>query len=122
VIEWRRARDAGVLAGPPRPRGRPAGDPRDAQIARLQKQTARLEQAVTGGQLTGIREEFVALKVLDLVRRQLRLGATASPAFVPPLLRQKISSPDVRPGCHEVPERSMTGQPEVQEGRTAALA
>ena len=25
VIEWRRARDAGVLAGPARPRGRPAG-------------------------------------------------------------------------------------------------
>ena len=24
VIEWRRARDAGTLAGPPRPRGRPA--------------------------------------------------------------------------------------------------
>src|SRR5712672_4072545 len=35
VIEWRRARDAGVLAGPARPRGRPAADPRDAQIARL---------------------------------------------------------------------------------------
>jgi transposase len=33
VIEWRRARDAGTLAGPARPRGRPAGDPRDAQIA-----------------------------------------------------------------------------------------
>jgi transposase len=25
VIEWRRARDAGSLAGPARPRGRPAG-------------------------------------------------------------------------------------------------
>lgn len=41
VIEWRRARDAGTLA---RPRGRPAADPRDAQIARLQKQKAKLEQ------------------------------------------------------------------------------
>src|SRR6476659_235050 len=38
VIEWRRARDAGTLAGPPRPRGRPAADPRDAQIARLQRE------------------------------------------------------------------------------------
>src|ERR1700751_4581004 len=44
VIEWRRARDAGVLAGPARPRGRPAADPRDAQIARLRKEKAKLEQ------------------------------------------------------------------------------
>ena len=44
VIEWRRARDAGALAGPARPRGRPAADPRDAQIARLQKEKAQLEQ------------------------------------------------------------------------------
>ena len=44
VIEWRRARDAGVLAGPARPRGRPAADPRDAQIARLRKEKAQLEQ------------------------------------------------------------------------------
>ena len=36
VIEWRRARDAGALAGPARRRGRQAADPRDAQIARLQ--------------------------------------------------------------------------------------
>jgi transposase len=43
VIEWRRARDAGTLAGS-RPRGRPAADPRDAQIARLQKEKAKLEQ------------------------------------------------------------------------------
>jgi transposase len=44
VIEWRRARDAGVLAGPARPRGRPAMDQRDAQIARLEKEKAKLEQ------------------------------------------------------------------------------
>jgi hypothetical protein len=44
VIEWRRARDAGALAGPARQRGRPAADPRDAQIARLQKEKAKLEQ------------------------------------------------------------------------------
>ena len=44
VIEWRRARDAGVLAGPGRPRGRLAADPRDAQIARLEKEKAKLEQ------------------------------------------------------------------------------
>ena len=42
VIEWRRARDTGVLAGPARPRGRPAADPRDAQITRLTKEKAKL--------------------------------------------------------------------------------
>src|SRR5436309_12491733 len=35
IVEWRRARDAGALAGLARPRGRPAPDPRDAQIAAL---------------------------------------------------------------------------------------
>jgi transposase-like protein len=44
VIEWRRARDVGTLAGRVRPRGRPAADPRDAQIARLQKEKTKLEQ------------------------------------------------------------------------------
>jgi transposase len=43
VIEWRRARDAGALASA-RPRGRLAADPRDAQIARLRKEKAKLEQ------------------------------------------------------------------------------
>ena len=33
VIEWRRVRDSGALAGQPIPRGRPAADPRDTQIA-----------------------------------------------------------------------------------------
>src|ERR1039457_5775433 len=41
LIEWRRARDAGVLAGPARPRGRPAADPRDAQITQLTKEKAQ---------------------------------------------------------------------------------
>jgi transposase len=44
ISEWRRARDAGALAGLKQPRGRPAADPRDAQIARLQKEKAKLEQ------------------------------------------------------------------------------
>ena len=41
ITEWRRARDAGA---PGRAPGRPAADPRDAQIARLQKEKAKLEQ------------------------------------------------------------------------------
>jgi transposase len=44
ISEWRRARDAGALARLKQPRGRPAADPRDAQIARLQKEKAKLEQ------------------------------------------------------------------------------
>jgi transposase len=44
IVEWRRARDAGALAGLAPTRGRPAPDPRDAQIARLSKEKARLEQ------------------------------------------------------------------------------
>jgi transposase len=44
VIEWRPARDSGALAGQPVPRGRPAADPRDAQIARLRKEKAQLER------------------------------------------------------------------------------
>ena len=44
ITEWRRARDAAAPAAPARPPGRPAADPRDAQIARLQKEKAKLEQ------------------------------------------------------------------------------
>jgi len=44
ISEWRRARDAGVPAAPARAPGRPAADPRDAQIARLRKEKAKLEQ------------------------------------------------------------------------------
>src|SRR5579863_6115689 len=43
ITEWRRARDASALAAPAVP-GRPAADPRDAQIARLRKEKAKLEQ------------------------------------------------------------------------------
>jgi transposase-like protein len=44
IVDWRRTRDTGALAGPARPRGRPAADPRDAQITRLRKEKAQLEQ------------------------------------------------------------------------------
>jgi transposase len=44
ITEWRRARDAGALAGLKQPRGRPAADPRDARIARLERDKAKLEQ------------------------------------------------------------------------------
>ena len=44
ITEWRRARDASAPVAPARPPGRPAADPRDAQIARLRKDKAKLEQ------------------------------------------------------------------------------
>ena len=44
IVEWRRARDSGALAGLDRQRGRPAADPRDAQISRLQKENQQLGQ------------------------------------------------------------------------------
>jgi transposase len=44
ISEWRRARDAGALAGLKQPRGRPAADPRDAEIARLRRDKAKLEK------------------------------------------------------------------------------
>ena len=44
IVDWRRARDAGALAGLAQPRGRRPADPRDAQIAELRKEKARLEK------------------------------------------------------------------------------
>ena len=44
ITEWRRARDAGALAGLKQPQGRPAADPRDARIAQLERDKAKLEK------------------------------------------------------------------------------
>jgi transposase len=44
IVEWRRARDAGALAGLAVPRGRKRRNPQDEQIARLQAEKQRLEQ------------------------------------------------------------------------------
>jgi transposase len=43
-VERRRPRTAARAGGLDRPRGRPAADPRDAQIAQLNKERALLEQ------------------------------------------------------------------------------
>ncbi|HZM66376.1 MAG TPA: hypothetical protein VFC16_08770 [Nakamurella sp.] len=43
ITEWRRARDAGALAGLTAPRGRPRNDSAVAQIARLQAEKKQLE-------------------------------------------------------------------------------
>ena len=44
ITEWRRARDAGALAGLAAPRGRQRRDPREEKIARLERDKRRLEQ------------------------------------------------------------------------------
>ena len=43
ISEWRKSADRGALAGLSATRGRPAADPRDRQIARLEADKARLE-------------------------------------------------------------------------------
>jgi transposase len=44
IIDWRRSRDAGALAGLAAPRGRKRRDPQAEQIARLEADKKRLEQ------------------------------------------------------------------------------
>src|SRR5947209_17855869 len=44
IVEWRRARDAGALAGLSAPRGRPRRDAREERIARLEREKRELEQ------------------------------------------------------------------------------
>src|SRR6202161_1107959 len=44
ISEWRRARDAGALAGLKQPVGRPAADPRDARTAQPERDKATLEE------------------------------------------------------------------------------
>lgn len=44
IIEWRRARDAGVLAGPAsRPGRRPGKSPERAEVERLRRENERLQ-------------------------------------------------------------------------------
>ncbi len=43
LTEWRRARDSGALQALERPRGRRKSDPRDGEIARLQRRAERAE-------------------------------------------------------------------------------
>jgi len=63
----RPARDAGTLAGPARPRGRPAADPRDAQIARLEKEKAKLEQELAKARIVvDVQSKLQALLASDL--------------------------------------------------------
>ncbi|HLK73764.1 MAG TPA: IS3 family transposase [Streptosporangiaceae bacterium] len=120
VIEWRRARDAGTLPGPARPRGRPAADPRDAQIARLTKEKAKLEQelakarfvvdvqsklqAPLGDDLRGrghrARAELVTDAAITVMAPRIGTRAACAAAGVPQATwyrRHRISPPPQRP-------------------------
>jgi transposase-like protein len=62
ITEWRRARDAGALAGLRQPQGRPAADPRDAQIARLRREKAQLEKELAKARfVTEVQSKLQAL-------------------------------------------------------------
>ncbi len=44
IVDWRRARDVGALAGLSVPRGRPRRDPQQERITRLEQEKRQLEQ------------------------------------------------------------------------------
>jgi transposase-like protein len=44
IVEWRKARDAGALAGLSKPKGRPAADERDRELEKLRWEKERLEK------------------------------------------------------------------------------
>lgn len=69
LVDWRKARDRGELAGETKPRGpqpRPA-DPRDARIAELERENSRLHHRVKRAE--GIIE--LQKKVAELLGTQL---------------------------------------------------
>jgi transposase len=51
VTEWRKARDAGALAGLSATRGRPPADPMERENARLQKENERLARELANARL-----------------------------------------------------------------------
>jgi transposase-like protein len=44
IVEWRKAREAGALAGLSKPKGRPPVDDRDRELAKLRAEKNRLEK------------------------------------------------------------------------------
>jgi hypothetical protein len=50
IVEWRKARDAGALAGLSKPRGRPPADGRDSELEELRAKNERLEKELAKAQ------------------------------------------------------------------------
>ncbi len=61
LVEWRRARDRGALAGLTQPRGRPRRDPDREQITRLQRENRRLEQEAKARFVVDVQAKLSAL-------------------------------------------------------------
>ena len=73
LTEWRRQRDAGAQAALSRPSGRRAADPRDAKIAKLEKEKTKLTGDLdkarkvieVQGKLSALLEQFATDSALD---------------------------------------------------------
>jgi transposase len=50
IVEWRKARDAGALAGLSKRQGRPPADERDRELEKLRAEKARLEKELAKAQ------------------------------------------------------------------------
>jgi transposase len=62
ISEWRKQRDRGALAALQQRRGRPPADPRDRELARLQRDNARLrEQLERARKVIEVQGELSAL-------------------------------------------------------------
>jgi transposase len=62
ISEWRKQRDKGALAALQQRRGRPPADPRDRQLARLERDNARLrEQLERARKVIEVQGELSAL-------------------------------------------------------------
>ncbi len=81
LVEWRRARDAGALAGLSATRGRPPGDPVERENARLQKENERLARELGNARLV----IEVQGKVSALLEQ---LSGSAAPDLTPPPSRK----------------------------------
>ncbi len=78
LVEWRRARDAGALAGLAATRGRPPADPVERDNARLRERNARLEANLdTARRVIEVQGKVSAL-LEDLSKRAHDASATPS--------------------------------------------
>jgi transposase len=68
IVDWRRTRDAGAFAALTRPRGRPAADPKDAQIAQLRKERTKLERELVAAHFVAAVQTKTAVALGDALR------------------------------------------------------
>ena len=91
IAVWRRARDAGALAGLTAPRGRPRNDSAAEQIARLQAEKKQLELELAKARF-----------VVDVQAKLHALCAPRGALFVSPAqpggTRKEVPGPDDLPG------------------------